>query len=142
MNNLQNIHFNICRIEIVQFAILINTVPTENIVIGTDLTFGTSNEDNVIAPKIKFTFETNRKPFIILEVVCYFKIKASDWKKLEKDSILRLPTHFSSHITMLTVGTARGILHCKTESTPFNSFIIPPIDITNMIKEDMELQLD
>jgi len=38
---------------------------------------------------------------------------------------------------MHTVGTARGVLHSKTESTPFNGLIIPPINVEQIIQEDI-----
>jgi len=40
---------------------------------------------------------------------------------------------------MLSVGTARGILHAKTENTPYNEFIIPLINVTEAVKADIEL---
>jgi hypothetical protein len=37
---------------------------------------------------------------------------------------------------MITVGTCRGILHAKTENTKFNQFLIPTINVAELIKED------
>jgi len=41
---------------------------------------------------------------------------------------------------VVTVGTARGVLHNKTENTVFNRFIIPLLDATALIKEDVKLE--
>jgi hypothetical protein len=42
---------------------------------------------------------------------------------------------------MHTVGTIRGILHCKTEGTPFNALILPPINVSEMVTGDLELPI-
>ena len=41
------------------------------------------------------------------------------------------------HFAVLTIGSARGILHAKTEGTPFNEFLLPTIDVNNMLEEDV-----
>ncbi len=43
---------------------------------------------------------------------------------------------------MLAIGIARGILHTKTENTPFNHFLLPVLDATRLIKEDVELNIE
>ena len=60
-------------------------------------------------------------------------------QKLKK---LTVPKKLLQPITMLTVGTSRGILHAKTENTPFNQFHIPLINIEELIKEDKVLELN
>jgi len=40
-------------------------------------------------------------------------------------------------MTVLTIGTARGVLHAKLEKIGFEKFILPTLDISNMIEEDM-----
>jgi hypothetical protein len=37
---------------------------------------------------------------------------------------------------MLTVGTARGVLHAKTENTKYNRYVLPTINVASMIKND------
>ena len=45
-------------------------------------------------------------------------------------------------MTAITIGAIRGILHAKTESTPFNKYFIPQTDLQNMIDGGIELSLD
>ena len=35
----------------------------------------------------------------------------------------------------MTIGTTRGILHAKTEGTCFNKYVLPTINVTEIIKE-------
>jgi len=39
----------------------------------------------------------------------------------------------------LTVGTVRGILHTKTEGTNFNGFVIPTINVTELVTSDVRM---
>jgi hypothetical protein len=37
---------------------------------------------------------------------------------------------------MITVGTARGVLHAKTEGTTLNKFFIPTVNVVEMVTDD------
>ncbi|WP_262906606.1 hypothetical protein [Tenacibaculum finnmarkense] len=41
---------------------------------------------------------------------------------------------------MITVGTTRGVLHSKTDNTIFNEFILPTLNVSQMITEDGEFE--
>ena len=56
---------------------------------------------------------------------------------LEQESnLLKVPKGFLSHLAVLTIGTTRGILHAKTEGNCFNKYVLPAINVTEIIKED------
>jgi hypothetical protein len=42
---------------------------------------------------------------------------------------------------MLTTGTSRGVLFAKTEATQFSKFIVPTLNVTEMIKEDASFDI-
>jgi hypothetical protein len=54
---------------------------------------------------------------------------------------LTIPKGFLAHLAMISVGTARGILHCKTENTIFNNFVLPLVNVASMIPEDEQFEL-
>jgi hypothetical protein len=47
-----------------------------------------------------------------------------------------------THLTMITVSSVRGVLHAKTEGTIFNKYLLPTLDVTEMVKEDVEFSLN
>jgi hypothetical protein len=49
---------------------------------------------------------------------------------------LIVPKGFLAHLAMITTGTSRGVLFAKTEATPFSKFIIPTLNVSEMIYED------
>ena len=74
---------------------------------------------------------------------CLFQISPDSRSELlqETGKKIVMPNGFINHLTTLTVGTTRGILHSKTENTPFNRFFIPTINVTKQIKGDVEIEV-
>lgn len=66
------------------------------------------------------------------------------WNSFEdvKNSELTIPKNFISHLVMLSIGSTRGVLHAKTENTMFNKFLLPTINVNELIKEDMKFVMD
>ncbi len=134
------VSFALKRIATEQFAI-IEEAHKENIKINlvTDLRFATDKDIRVIAIFAQFKFEQAKLPFLLIEVSCHFQITEESWEsfKTNESTKIIIPHGFMSHLTMLTVGTARGILHTKTEGTRFNQYILPTINVNNLIKDDV-----
>jgi hypothetical protein len=51
-----------------------------------------------------------------------------------------IPEGFASHMAVITVGTIRGILYEKVKDTLFKEYIIPPINLTELIQEDVVIE--
>lgn len=72
---------------------------------------------------------------IKLRVKCSYSIQPEIWniwidaKSGEPD----VPLDFVEHIGDLTMATARGILHTKTENTKYNTFMVPVMDFKDAI---------
>ncbi|NOQ75958.1 MAG: hypothetical protein GQ574_28385 [Crocinitomix sp.] len=63
------------------------------------------------------------------------------WLLLTDEQELVFPKGFIRHLSVICVGTARGILHAKTEGTKFNEFILPTINVEDLIQEDASFEL-
>jgi len=111
--------------------------------LGASVNFGIDEEKRAISVDTKFQFEQKKKPFLIISVRCGFELGAQTWTKLfnEETNNLLLPQNFASHLAVITVGTTRGVLHEKTNHTPFNAFMLPLINLTEMIKGDVSIKL-
>lgn len=138
------IQFNMNKIIVDQFAILSNNVPEQgsDIQLNSQLGFKVDHENKLIASTMRFDFVGNNETFLVLEVTCIFTIEPNCWEQLTDDKVLHLPKDFLAHMGMHTIGTSRGILHCKTENTPFNVFLLPPIDVIQMIPEDLYIPIE
>ena len=108
------------------------------------LGFGVDIDDHTITCNTKFSFEKKKdQPFLILEVQGIFKINKDDFqsKVVQADKSFLITKNLATHFAVLTVGSARGVLHARTEGTIYNQYFLPTINVKDMIEEDIVLNL-
>lgn len=133
------VQFSIVRVTTEQFAV-IEEAYQEGVPINlnTNIRFAIDRKNRMVAVFCQFKCEQNRIPFLKVEVSNQFLITADSWKNFLRDDVTTvIPKDFMTHLGMITVGTARGVLHTKTEGTRFNEFILPTINVMDMIKDDV-----
>nr|NQU91572.1 hypothetical protein [Bacteroidota bacterium] len=138
----KNLSFQLASISTEQFAMLADSVMDPNDVrIGTHLRYGSHNVEKIISIFTLFKFESKEKPFIQIEVGCHFRIEDKSWDTMYNDQKKQLvaPKGFMLQLSVLTVGTCRGVLHAKTEGTPLNKYFLPTLDISPMVNEDVKM---
>ena len=91
---------------------------------------------------LAINYSQEKSPFLLLEIGCHFEIIKEHWNTIFNSNTneLKLSKELARHLVMLTVGTLRGVLHAKTENTPFNMFLFPTINVTEMVKEDVTIE--
>ncbi len=139
---MEGIQFSLKKINTEQFAIIEDAYNSqiEDMNLEIHISFGISSESSSIVSIIKFQFKQNEKSFLIIEVSCEFSVEKSNWNEFLKEGKLIIPQGFLVHLSTITVGTTRGVLHSKTTNTKFNNFILPTIDITKIVTEDGEFE--
>ncbi|MDZ7898735.1 MAG: hypothetical protein U5N85_12050 [Arcicella sp.] len=133
----KTIGFEITQIATEQFAIITEVFQEgKDVQINHELNFGIDKiNKRMLVRKTARYHHIDSSPFMIITVSCQFSISNNDWQYLENietDEII-IPRTFAIHLTMLTVGTLRGILHAKTENTQFNRYIFPPFNVEKLI---------
>ena len=144
MKNNNQITFALRNITTEQFAIIENAFDKniENVELGNSLRFGFNLEKRIVTVLLTVNFSQDKGPFLILEIGCYFEIIKEHWDDLynpEFDEI-KLPLEIARHLVVLAMGTLRGVLHAKVENTPFNMFILPTINVTELVTEDIVIK--
>lgn len=129
--------FRMIGIHLDQFAILANNNPNEVLDMNTEVNFKYAENGEKIACFVKFEFSTEQQKLMILAINCEFEIHKDDFKKLQKGETVTIPKELLEFFAVHTIGTARGIMFCKTESTQFNNVIIPPINVSDIIRNDI-----
>jgi hypothetical protein len=135
-----NVGFSLKGIVTEQFAIIEESFKEEaDINLRTDIGFGIDQEKKVARVQLKINYLCSEQPFMVLEVTTYFNISPESFDTFlnEDKTILTIPAGFARHLGVITVGTARGILHDKTENTEFNKFFLPTINLVDLVKEDV-----
>jgi hypothetical protein len=129
--------FAIKGIKTEQFAIFEeNYAPKKETGLGTELQFKLDQINKQIGVFLGFEFMQGKKVFIKIQVSCHFKIEESSWKSFIQENKLVVPQGFLAHLAMITTGTSRGVLFAKTEGTQFSKFIVPTLNVAEMIQED------
>lgn len=106
----------------------------------TNLRFGLDIESRSVACNARFEYENKKgSPFLILELQAIFQIEERDFssKVKQSKSTYLIVRDLAAHFAVLTIGAARGVLHSKTEGTNFNEYLLPTIDVNNLLKEDL-----
>jgi len=144
MNDNQ-VGFRLLKITTVQFAVIENAfIESEPIQLGAGVNYAIDDKNKVIACIVRFQFAINESPFLIIHIKCDFGIEDNSWMSFidaDKKEI-KFPIDFVKHLAVLTVGTARGILHSKTENTKFNKYFLPTINVNELIKEGFSFKIE
>lgn len=138
----KNISFRLLNIVTEQFATFqVENIPDNND-LKSDLQYSINPENRIVACKMKFQFLHENQPIVVLTIVCNFDVEETSWNnQVISNKKLTLPKHFLEHLCVITVGTARGVLHAKTENTFFNRFIIPTLNVSNLVEKDVVFDL-
>ena len=135
------IGFKISGINTEQFAILEDVYDKEkDISINAGLQFSVDPKQKGIGVHFTVQFKHEEDVFLLLKTGCFFLIDPNKWNDLlsENEKSIVFPKKFISHLSVLTIGTTRGILHEKLKEDPtFNQFLLPTINVMEIVKEDV-----
>lgn len=137
------IGFTLDGIKTEQFAVIESAFKQECTVdISASVTFSIDREHKRVRVIFGVQFLCQESPFVLIEVGCYFSIKPEDFNSLveQEHNRIFLPTGLARHLATLSVGTVRGILHAKLEDTKFKDFILPTINVNELVKEGIEFK--
>ncbi len=144
-SNKNDIGFSLLGIKTEQFAVMDEKYnPSDKVGLEAEFKFKLDRKNYRIAVFSYFNFIQNDNIIIKLVLSCHFKISSDAWNKFlnkEKAEIL-VPKNFATHLTVLTVGTARGVMHAKLEGTDLCKHMIPTLDLTNLFQEDLVFELN
>lgn len=113
---------------------------TGKTILMTGLGFGLDIDDHVVTCNTRFSFEKKKdQPFLVLELQALFEIEKNDFlSKIKQDNNSYLIAKgLAIHFAVLTIGSARGVLHAKTEGTNYNEYLLPTIDVNSLIPKDV-----
>lgn len=136
--------FGLSRIKTEQFAIIENAnIENEEVQLGAGIGYELEDETKIASCIVRFEFRMQQTPFLLISVRCEFHIDDEAWADFTcagKKTVC-LPKGFASHLAVITVGTARGVLHAKTENTKYNEYFLPTINVTEIVTDDIVFEL-
>ncbi|OHX65137.1 hypothetical protein [Flammeovirga pacifica] len=135
----RNIPFRFAKIETDEFATIEGNFDESNETLGVEngYDFGFNADDKAVAFTYKLTLLQEQQPFLILKVTGFFEIEPKAWEnQIEQKEQYIFPVNLLQHLLTLVVGTTRGIMHTKVSEQPYRDFVLPTVNVTEMINED------
>jgi len=144
-NNSENsIGFQLIDISTEQFATVKDEFNMDDgpVTLETQVGFDISRIERVLSVFTKFHFYQNETNSVLIsESGCHFLIGEKTWNEFTDSSTNKISftTYFLTHLLVLAVGTARGIIHAninaKKQKRGFDALVLPTINVSEMIKE-------
>ena len=130
------IPYRIVKIENNQFALFPEKyINGQEVKINISFNFAYSSDLKMIRCISKIDYLQSESVLLILENTTFFSIAPEGTASIQKDG--KVPVDFLRYMATIAVGTARGIIHAKTEGSVLNSVVLPPINLEEIIKDDM-----
>ena len=129
----------IARLETNQFAIFPEKFNSlEPVGVNSSYEFSISADLSSIRCRSTFHYVQGDNVLMVLEMGAIFAIAPEGVSEIKAKGTV--PVDFLRYMGTIVVGAARGIIHAKTEGTVLNSVILPPINLVEIIKEDLVLE--
>lgn len=135
------LQFQLVKIDAPQFAIINDGEFSNPLQINFELNFAVDSSFTSIKNALKIVFLNSSEPVMQLVVECYFAISQDSWQEMtQQDNTIIVPVGFLQHLATITVGTARGVLFARTVETNLNKYVLPLVNVTEMVKNDMVIK--
>ncbi len=130
------IPYRIFKIETNQFATFPD--PFDNgspVNVQTSFQFAASMDISNVRCQAHILYKQGDCLLLVLDISTYFSIGDEGIKEIRKQG--KVPVDFLRYIATIAVGAARGIIHAKTEGTVLNAVVLPPINLVEIIHDDL-----
>ncbi len=141
----QTLGFILANLQTEQFAIFEENnsgSKSDTYSINSEMEIGISESEKGVQILLGLTIIQQKKTQIKIEVASDFIIEDAAWNSFCSEEIIILPLDFMQHLTQISIGAIRGILHARTRNTAFNDFLLPLMNVSNLVVEDIHFSLD
>jgi hypothetical protein len=140
-----SVGFFLIGIETKQFAVYSDLYKPENeVMLSQKYDYGADDAEKMIGVLTDYRFTQNEVPFLSIQVLCHFKVEENAWNDMltEEKSAITVEPGLLGHLVMLTIGTTRGVLHAKTENTPFNQYLLPTFNVNEIVTDAVTIEFE
>lgn len=131
-----SIPYRISHIETMQFALFPDNFDNgKEVMVNTNCGFSVRQDLNQVKNIIGVNYIQNDKLLLVIQLACYYDIAEEGFNEIKKEG--RIPVDFLRYMGTISVGITRGAIHAKTEGTVLNPVVMPPINLEEMLKNDL-----
>lgn len=132
------IPYRISGIRTTQFALFPEKfINGKEIAVQTSFSFGYNESLDSIRCISNFEYFQDENILMTSEIQCTFDISPEGTSKIKH--LKKIPVDFLRYMATIVTGTARGIIHAKSEGTLLVGIILPPINLVEVIKDDLPI---
>lgn len=141
-----NIPYRISQIKTIQFAYFTEKLNYElykqEKSFGIDVSFNFSYNESLtnIRCNSHFNYSQHDNLFLVCEVESTFDISPQGKENIIQEK--KIPLDFLHYMATIVTGTARGVIHAKTEGTILNEFVLPPINVVEAINKPLVINIE
>ena len=132
--------FKFLKMDLTQFAIFVDNYPIETQKLGVcyRFQFAYNFEEHLVLCKTIIELSDNDKLVLKADLDCFFKIEEESAFAIEFNDEATLHPVLLVQLASLAYGSMRGVLYAKTLGTPLNNFILPPSEISPLLKDPLK----
>lgn len=130
------VEYRLAKIDTNRFDIHADNLKDGDAEFRTELQFAYSNNPHAVRCRMSINMVQQGTPLMESVVDCHFEINTASVEALKQGDNIVIPAAVLIQFASLCYGTMRGIIHTKTEGTPINRFILPPMYFHEIIKQD------
>ena len=135
---IRTIPYKISHIETMQFAIFPeNLINGQEVLVNTNCGYNERSDLNQVRNVISVNYNQNEKLLMVVQLACYYDIAPEGVEAIKAEG--KIPVDFLRYMGSISVGTIRGVIHAKTEGTVLNPVVMPPVNLEEMVKNDLFL---
>lgn len=115
----------------------------QDIEVKTQFTFGVNTALKRVRITGFYQYKCKDEMLVSMELVTSFDVEPQAFDSMIKDGTFTLETGFMQYLATINVGAARGEIHarCETANCPLVSFVLPPINLVEAIKDKLEIKV-
>lgn len=146
MKQVLPIEFALSNIKTEEFATFTENFSMDKPVeIGTSLSFSIIDlENKLVLIDLSIECGIKKKTFLKIRVLFQYRIEKKSWESLKNENTYIFPKNLVTHLSVLSLGTLRGILYEKIHNSSelISNYILPLINISDLITENVEVILE
>jgi hypothetical protein len=134
----QTIPYRISRIETLQFAVFPdNFVNGQQMLVNTNCGYNVREDLSQIRNIVSVNYTQNGDLLMVAHLACYYDIAPEGIGAIKAAG--KIPVEFLRYMGSISVGALRGVIHARTEGTVLNPFVLPPVNLEEMVNGDLTL---
>jgi len=136
-----NILYKFVKIDLNEFSPSWEKFKSGTVSVRANFDFKFGAEQRILTCINVFKIVIDEEDILSVKLSTYYEIEESSINEMRENKTLTIPKMFLAQLASLNIGTLRGIIYLKLINTPLENFILPPIEVRDIFKEDLEIRI-